>query len=199
MPLASNETLAFLRNNDLKTILKRVRERDVPPLMQFAAYTFCGCLATVVFLGTVLTLNYTIIPAYEDMTVTTTPVQLLGRPVLWMAETVPGQSQPITHDAAGNAIRAANLLVNNCIAFILTNFVAYFSNILLVFKRGRHHPVFEFVYFTMVNFVSFAISQVAGPWLVSEFGVPTNVAILTNMVSSMLINFLARKFFVFKN
>ena len=38
----------------------------------------------------------------------------------------------------------------------------------------------------------------AGPWLVNQFGVPTNVAILTNLVTSMLLNFVCRKFFVFK-
>ena len=68
----------------------------------------------------------------------------------------------------------------------------------LVFKRGRHHPWMEFFYFTLVNFVCFAISQIAGPWLVKHFGIATNIAIFTNAVVAALINFVARKFFVFK-
>ena len=97
-----------------------------------------------------------------------------------------------------NDLRSKNLLINNCIAFFITNILAYVTNIILVFKPGRHHPIVEFLLFTVVSGVSFGISQVAGPWLVKEFGVPTNVAILTNMVASMLLNFAGRKFFVFK-
>lgn len=172
MTAAISETLAFLRQNNLRTILARIRERNVPALMQFVVYGICGGLATVVFLGTVITLSMTIVPAYEGMTV---------------------NGQPIT-----DALRAKDLLINNTIGFLIANVVAYVTNILFVFKTGRHHPVMEFLYFTMVSGVSFAISQVAGPWLVSRFGVATNVAILTNLVTSMMLNFVARKFFVFK-
>jgi hypothetical protein len=68
-----------------------------------------------------------------------------------------------------------------------------------VFKGGRHHPVLEFVYFTLISGIAFVLSQVAGPKLVTWFGIPTNVAILTNVLTSMLLNFVCRKFFVFKS
>ena len=35
--------------------------------------------------------------------------------------------------------------------------------------------------------------------LVNRFGIPTNVALLTNVVTSMLLNFVCRKFFVYKS
>jgi putative flippase GtrA len=172
MKSSISDAIDFLRTNDLKTILSRIRERRVPIVIQIGVYGMCGGLATVVFLAIVVTLSKTAIPAYEGMIV---------------------DGQPIT-----DGIRAKNLLINNTIGFLIANVVAYVTNILFVFQGGRHHPVMEFFYFTLISTIGFAISQVAGPWLVNQFGVPTNVAILTNTIASMMINFVCRKFFVFK-
>jgi putative flippase GtrA len=140
--------------------------------VQLAVYGFCGVLATVVAVMQIVILSKTIIPAYEGMIV---------------------DGVTITDD-----LRAKNLLINNTISFVTTNVFAYFLNVMLVFKRGRHHPWMEFLYFTLINGISFTLSQVAGPWLVHRFGVPTNLAIFTNTVFAAAINFVARKFFVFK-
>ncbi|MCE9518880.1 MAG: GtrA family protein [Verrucomicrobia bacterium] len=173
MPSAISDSIAFLRENDVKTILSRIRQRKVPSLIQFAVYGMCGGLATLVYLVVSVLFSYKVFPAMDGMIV---------------------DGAPIT-----DALRAKNLLINNCIAFALANVVAYVTNILFVFETGRHHPVLEFIYFTAVSFVSFAISQIAGPWLVSHFGVSTKFALLSNVVASALLNFVFRKFFVFKN
>lgn len=172
MTSAISETLTFLRENKLKVILSRIRERNVPALVQFGVYGLCGGLATFVFLAIVLILSKTLIPAYEGMMV---------------------DGHLITQDE-----RAHALFINNCIAFGIGNVVSYVTNVLFVFKSGRHHPVLEFVYFTLFNLISFGISQLAGPWLIKAYGVPTNVAILTNLVASVMLNFVLRKFIVFK-
>ena len=67
-----------------------------------------------------------------------------------------------------------------------------------MFETGRHHPVIEFFYFTAVSAVSFVISLIAGPWLVSHYGISTKLAMFTNVIASALLNFVFRKFFVFK-
>jgi hypothetical protein len=162
----------FVWLNSPKEMWTRIRKQDVPWLVQFSIYGFCGVMATVVSVGQVVILSKYVIPAYEGMIV---------------------NGELIT-----DGLRAKNLLYNNTIAFFTTNVFVYYMNVLLVFKRGRHHPWMEFFYFTLVNFVCFAISQIAGPWLVKHFGIPTNVAIFTNAVVAAFINFLARKFFVFK-
>jgi putative flippase GtrA len=172
MTSAISESVSFLRENSFRTICARIRERNVPGLIQFGIYSICGGLATVTFLATVIILSKTLIPAYEGMVVDGATI--------------------------GDKLRAEHLLVNNCIGFVLANFVAYFTNILFVFKQGRHHPVLEFFIFTAVSGSSFAISQLAGPWLVARWGVPTNVEILSNLVASMMLNFVGRKFIVFK-
>jgi putative flippase GtrA len=172
MTNALKETYSFFCHNDFKTVSQRIRSREVPPLVQFFLYSVCGTLASVVFLGTVVILSKTVIPAYEHMKINGVEIT--------------------------DAQRAWNLLINNCIAFAITNVLAYVTNIILVFKPGRHHPVWEFLFFTLVSGISFGLSQVAGPLLVKKFGLPTNIAIFTNMVTSMLMNFAGRKFFVFK-
>lgn len=172
MPSALSDSIAFLRENDVKTILSRIRQRNVPPLIQFCVYSMCGGLATVVYLSVTLILSSTVLPAMDGMLVD-------GKPI-------------------SDALRAKHLLINNCIAFALANVVAYVTNVLFVFQTGRHHPVLEFLYFTAVSFVSFGISQIAGPWLVDHYGISTKLAMLTNVVASALLNYVFRKFFVFK-
>jgi putative flippase GtrA len=166
------EVLEFFFKQRPAEVWRRLRARDMPWTVQLAVYGACGVLATVVSVGQVVLLSKTVIPAYEGMVV---------------------DGEPMT-----DSLRARNLLVNNTIAFLTTNVFVYFINVLLVFKRGRHHPWVEFFWFTVVNSISFALSQVAGPLLVRQFGVPTNLAILTNAVFAAAINFVARKFFVFK-
>jgi putative flippase GtrA len=101
--------------------------------------------------------------------------------------------KPIT-----DAHRARNALINNCIAFMIANVVAYVTNVMFVFKPGAHGPVMEFLLFTGGSGASFLISQLAGPYLIKRFGLPTQVALGTNVVASMLLNFVIRKFIVFK-
>lgn len=172
MTSAISETLSFLRENKLKVILARIRERNVPALVQFFVYGLCGGLATFIFLSIVLILSRTLIPAYEGM--------MLNGHLITDQE------------------RAHDLFINNCIAFGIANIVGYITNVMFVFKSGRHHPMLEFFYFTFFNLISFTISQLAGPWLIRAYGVPTNVAILSNVAASVLLNFVLRKFFVFK-
>jgi putative flippase GtrA len=167
-----SELFAFFFKQSPSVIWRRIREQDMPWIVQLAVYGFCGVLSTVVAVAQIVILSKTIIPAYEGMVV---------------------DGVLMTDD-----LRAKNLLINNTISFFTTNVFAYFLNVMLVFKRGRHHPWMEFFYFTLINGISFTLSQVAGPWLVHQFGVPTNLAIFTNTVFAAAINFVARKFFVFK-
>jgi putative flippase GtrA len=192
-----SESIEFLTKNDLKTIIARVRDRNVPGFIQFVLYSFCGVIATAAFLGIVLVFSNWVFPAYPDHMVSKEPTRLLGVALWWPAAATDGLT--IGKDPASDAIRAQNLTVNSIIAFLLANTVAYVTNILLVFKGGRHHPVLEFFYFMFVSGVAFTISLIAGPWLIKMFGLPTNVAILTNMVTSMLLNYGGRKMFVFKS
>lgn len=169
---AIQEALDFVSKNDLATIMHRIREHDVPGLIQFAVYSICGGLATVIYVTTSLWFSYKVFPAIQGMTV---------------------NGAPIT-----DSHRARNALINNCIAFMIANVVAYITNVMFVFKPGLHGPVMEFLLFTGGSGVAFLLSQFAGPYLIKRFGLPTQVALASNVVASMLLNFVIRKFIVFK-
>jgi GtrA-like protein len=173
MTSAITEAFQFVVGNDFKTILARIRARNVPALIQFGVYGLCGGLATVIFVGLTVYLSFHVFPAMDHMIVNGVPIT--------------------------DQLRARNLLINNTIAFAVANVVAYGTNILFVFQTGRHHPLMEFLYFTAGSTVSFLVSQFAGPWLVREYGLPTAVAIITNIAASVFLNFAIRKLFVFKN
>ncbi len=169
---AITEALDFFRNNNWTQMLGLIRAHDVPSLIQFLVYAICGGLATAVYIGVSLGLSNTIIPAMDGMSV---------------------NGVPLTHSH-----RARNALINNIIAFLFANAVGYITNVMFVFKGGRHTPFMEFLLFTAGNCVAFLISQFAGPYLIKRFGMKTSHALMTNVFASMLLNFVIRKFIVFR-
>jgi len=94
--------------------------------------------------------------------------------------------------------RAWNLFVVHLVAFLPSNFAAYALNRWLVFTPGRHHPRKELTLFTIISFISFAIGELLPVWLVNSFNVPNNVAHLSFVISSAMVNFVCRKFLVFE-
>ena len=169
---AVQEALDFFTKNDFATIIHRIREHNVPGLVQFAVYGVFGTLSTVIYTGVSLFLSYKVIPAIGGMIV---------------------NGAPIT-----DSHRAKNALINNCIAFLIANVFAYTTNVLFVFKQGLHGPVVEFLLFTAGSGTSFLLSQFAGPYLIKRYGMRTQMALVTNVIASMLMNFVIRKFIVFK-
>ena len=105
---------------------------------------------------------------------------------------------PALDSSLPNEVRALNSTYNNIISFFFGNIFAYVSNSLWVFTPGRHHRVLEFFYFSAVSTVGFVIGLLAGPLLIRMYGISTLVAQLMLIISSTLVNFLCRKFFVFK-
>jgi putative flippase GtrA len=96
-------------------------------------------------------------------------------------------------------VRALNSTYNNMIGFFFGNLFAYVTNSLWVFTPGRHHRVIEFIYFTLISTLGFAIGLTTGPMLIQMYGINTLVAQMALAIVSALVNFVCRKFFVFKH
>ena len=94
--------------------------------------------------------------------------------------------------------RAWNLFYVHLIAFLPSNFAAYALNRWLVFTPGRHSPKKELTLFTIISFLSFALGELLPVWLVNAFNVPNDVAHLSFVISSAMVNFVCRKFLVFE-
>ncbi|MBB5030694.1 GtrA family protein [Prosthecobacter vanneervenii] len=105
---------------------------------------------------------------------------------------------PALDSSLPNEVRALNSTYNNLISFFFGNIFAYVTNSLWVFTPGRHHRVLEFIYFTAVSTTGFTIGLLSGPLLIKMYGISTLAAQLLLIVSSTMVNFVCRKFFVFK-
>ena len=97
-----------------------------------------------------------------------------------------------------SGMRAKNIALLHLVAFLPSNFIAYALNRWLVFTPGRHSAKKEIILFTVVSFLSFVLGEILPLWLVKTINVPTIVANLSFVVSSALVNFIARKFLVFE-
>ncbi len=167
------EGFHFVRQNDLPTVWTAFSKRDAHPLLQFVKYGVCGVMALATQLIVFYSLAYTIVPAVEGMIV---------------------DGQPIT-----DALRAKNATICNSVGFIFANLVAYFTNVLWVFQSGRHHRVLEFALFTLVALVGFMAGLAGGPLLIKLFGISTHIAQFLFVLTSVFVNYICRKFLIFKH
>lgn len=173
MTSAIADTFTFLLKNDLKTIFTRVRNRDVPPLVQFLVYATCGVAATVIHQGLVAVLSATVLPAMKGMV-------------------IDGEVLP-------EALRKHNLLLANTIAFPCGAIAAYITNILFVFTPGRHSKATEMFLFFGVAACGFFPGLWIIDFLVGRYAVPSSFAQLAFVFTSFIVNFAMRKLVIFKN
>ena len=94
--------------------------------------------------------------------------------------------------------RARNSMIGNVIAFLIANMVAYITNILWVFERGRHSMMVEILLFYAVSGISVFIGTMLMGMLIKRFGLLTTYAFASNIVTAVMINYAVRKFFIFQ-
>lgn len=155
---------------------------DAPPFIQFVKYGLVGGFATAVHILTFFLLGFLLFPCVspEDPL-----VRLVG---------LIGLEAPVVEEA----LRARYAVYSNVLAFLVANTLCYLLNRLFVFRPGRHHVILEFFLFLSVSAISGGIGTVLIWVLVHQFGVHTTYAFGANILSSLAINYLMRKFFVFK-
>jgi putative flippase GtrA len=163
----------------MKHILKQFFQRDAHPVVQFIKYGMAGGLATAVDVVLFYLLAWTVIPALGQDDVV---VRLLGIGVKVIDE----------------ATRSRNYLIIKCLTFLFSNLTAYLVNIAWVFKPGRHKLWVEVVLFYAVSIVSFALGTFCGWAMIAVFGFSTTFAYAANLVASVMINYVCRKYIVFK-
>lgn len=91
-----------------------------------------------------------------------------------------------------------NQIYANLWALPIGNVVAYATNVLWVFTGGRHNRWKEFGLFTLINVVSGVAGILAGPFLRNALQTGWWVAQVMLIVTSALVNFICRKFLVFR-
>ena len=152
---------------------------DAPPLVQFVKYGLAGGLATVTHVLAFFLVGFLLFPCVTD---NDPLVKLFG----------------LVAPAVDEALRARHAVFSNVVAFFVSNTVCYLANRWFVFRPGRHHVVIEFLLFLAVSAVSMIIGTTLMGVLIQRFGIETTYAFGANILSSLAINYVMRKFFVFK-
>jgi len=169
---------------DIMAFIRKFNSRDAHPFFQFMKYGIAGVGATAVHIALFSLCAWKVIPALTPNDIFVQALQYFD-----IAVEMPVMSE---------WTRAWRAMVDNLIVFPFSNTVAYLSNILWVFKRGRHGFWMEFGLFTSISLVSFLAGTGLIWGLINWVGMQTTWAFLINVVVSVLINFVFRKFFVFK-
>jgi putative flippase GtrA len=163
----------------MRELLKQFTGRQHTPLVQFLKYAIAGGIATGVHILLFYGCAWKLLPA---LTATDPVVKALHLQVV----------------AVSDAIRARNSMIDNVVAFIFSNMTAYLINILWVFESGRHHRVLEIAFFYLVSGISMVIGSALMGFLIQQFGLLTTLAFSANVLVSLMINFVLRKYFIFK-
>jgi putative flippase GtrA len=152
---------------------------DTHPFIQFIKYGLAGGAATVTDITVFYLLSWLVIP---DLTPDDKVVKLLHLHV-----------EPLPP-----AVQERHFYINRCLTFLVSNFVAYVLNVLFVFKPGRHSRLKEFGLFYLVSAISFVIGTGLGGGIIHFLHCTTTAAFLANMAASLAINFVCRKYLIFK-
>ena len=95
-------------------------------------------------------------------------------------------------------VRAKSTFAPTAIAFLFSNAFVYWLNMKWVFTPGRHSPVKEFALFTAVNLPGALCGTLAQAGLVYFLHWPKWAAVAGFVLPNVLINFVCRKFFIFR-
>ncbi|MFC1740308.1 GtrA family protein [Pseudomonadota bacterium] len=95
--------------------------------------------------------------------------------------------------------RGWNFFASNTVAFLLANFVAYAANRAWVFQPGRHTRWKEVFYFYMIAAVAFVAGTPLGAFIVARTSTNEYFVFGLVLVMSVMVNFLGRKYWVFRH
>lgn len=87
----------------------------------------------------------------------------------------------------------------NTLGFVPSCLVSYYTNKLFVFAPGKHNAWLEFFMFAAICAVSYVGGSMGSSWVVQSFHAPSLVGNIAFGFSSAVINYVCRKFFIFKN
>jgi putative flippase GtrA len=163
----------------VEDLLQQFFQRDAGPLVQFIKYAIAGGIATGVDVLVFYFVAWKLIPALRD------DDPLVRRLKIKVHEVTEEQ-------------RSRRFIYVTLIAFMFSNLTAYLINIFWVFEPGRHVWYVELALFYAVSGISIFIGTALGWVMIKWFHLSTTTSYVCKMIASLLINFVCRKYFVFK-
>lgn len=163
----------------MNDLLQQFLQRDAGPVVQFIKYAIGGGIATAVDMAVFFALAWKILPAMRENDPVAKRLRLTVIPV-------------------SEETRSRRFVINTAIAFLFSNLTAYLINIHWVFQPGRHAWYVELALFYAVSGISICIGTFLGWAMIRFFHLSTSSSYLGKMFASLMINFVCRKFIVFK-
>ncbi len=166
----------------MKRLLIQFTQREAHPAIQFIKYGIAGGLATAAHQLVFFTLSFTLLPAMG-----TTGLDA------WVAEFL-----KLTVQEVPQRVAQLNYVINNILGFVVGNFVAYFINFYWVFHPGRHSRTIEITLFFVVSIISFLVGTFIGVIIMQYSSGAAIVSQIGNIFAAVMINYVCRKYIVFK-
>jgi len=150
-----------------------------PGFWQFFKYAAAGGVGTVINVTLFYVFSWKLFPALkaDDWFVTLFKVDIID---------------------VEDSKRSRNAMLDNFCGFLVANAVVYALSIMWIFETGKHHWLVEIALFYAVSGISVVLGTGMMGWLIRRYGMMTTYAFCTNFISALLINFAARKYFIFK-
>ena len=163
----------------MQNLIKQFTSKQHGPLVQFIKYGIGGGAATAVHVVIFYAMAGFV---FRVLTEDDLAVRYLHLPIADIDDSV----------------RARLTAKDNFVAFMFSNLVAYIINVKWVFEGGKHKRSVEFLMFFAVSATSIAVGTTVAWGLIQWFGLTTTVAFISNIVASVMINYVMRKFVIFK-
>jgi len=157
---------------------RKLLSHDVNPAVQLVKYALAGTFAFALHIGIFFLAGWFLFPC---LTATDPLVRLLG----------------LTPPPVLPAVRAYHAIYGNGIGFVVANYASYILNRRFVFRPGRHHWIVEIGLFYAASGISLLVGSALMCILIGHFGMDTTQAFGSNIISGLLINYLARKYLIF--
>ena len=168
----------------MRDFIRRFLSHDCGPFAQFVKYGAIGVAATAVQFAVFYVLASTCL---KCLTPSDKAVELLGLP-----------SAVFTGDEPWHHARGFLAGVATAAGFVVANVFCWLMNRAFVFRPGKFRWYVEFGMFFGVAAVATAIALAIQSVLIKFFGMTTSAAVVIEVVVSFMLNFFARKFFIFK-
>ncbi|MCZ7591273.1 MAG: GtrA family protein [Kiritimatiellae bacterium] len=163
----------------MQEFLQQFLQRDAGPFVQFLKYAIAGGVATAVDMVIFFFLAWRIFPALRENDPLVTRLHL-----------------SVEH--VEEAERSRRFVICTALAFIFSNLTAYLINIFWVFEPGRYHWAVEMALFYAVSGASVCVGTFLGWAMIRFLHFSTTFSYIGKLIAALLINYVCRKYLVFK-
>ncbi|MBQ7190337.1 MAG: GtrA family protein [Kiritimatiellae bacterium] len=171
--------------------IKKQLSHDASPFVQFIKYATVGGIATGTHILVFFLMGWFLFPCLSQDDIVVKMLHLT-------APVAADPDAPVRFLGLFPMIRRALFaLYCSTIGFVISNLLCYLLNRLFVFKPGRHRWQVELFLFFAASGISLVIGSTIQTYCITRFGIQTTIAFVANIVSAFLINYAARKFFIF--